>query len=121
MSEHGVQQVSQVTVAAAGSTVVTFANRELVEKLTVWASSGARTLSNMTFQPQINGVALGASSNVSAAVAALSIYTAANLIWPVDSSRGDPMIFSVLVSNAGAGSETVTLIFAGVGRDGGGG
>ena len=133
MSEHGWQQVKQVTVPAAGNiTVVLTPSRPLLESFCIWASSGERVMTNMTFQPKVNNTNLGASTNVTGAEAAHIVFRAAGatfdqLILPVGkgtlttpSTQGDPLEFSVLVSNAGLAPEIVTLYLVGIGRDGGG-
>lgn len=135
MSEHGWQSAQRLTVAAAGTGIASLpTGRPVLEKLTVWAVSGNRVLANVSFQPRVNGVALGSAVNVVAAAAATLVYEpasgqrliptqkgtlAAPSTGPSGAVNADAFQFDVLVSNAGASSIDVTVYFVGVGRDGG--
>jgi hypothetical protein len=132
MSEHGWQWQKKVAVTNGTPVAVALpGGRPLLEKLTIWASSGARTLTNMSCQPRINGKNFGAAVAFVAAKAADPIFdsNAVGRILPVskggapaDSTGApvDPFDFEVLLTNAApATTEEVTLYFAAVGRDGG--
>lgn len=125
MAEHGWQWHTRVSVPAAGTAAVMLPlGRPLLERLTVWASSGARTLTNMTCQPRINQKNFGSSTAFVAARAADPIFdaTATGRVLPVGVtvlSVADPFVFDVLLTNAGGADESVTLYFAAIGRDGG--
>ena len=121
------RQVERV-IATSGSTG-TFTLRNLplaLNGLTIWAVSGGRVLTDLTLQPQVNGVNFGGSVNFTAAVAAGVIYSGGvdEDILPrneVNATTGlDPFVFTVLVTDAGAGlvgTRTVTLYAVGLTPD----
>lgn len=129
MAEHGWQWQKKVTVPNAGTATVALpGGRPLLEGLTLWASSGSRVLTNMTCQPRINGKNYGSSTAFVAAKAADPIMdaTATGRVLPVGKgtmttvdTSADPFDFDVLLTNAGAAPEDITLYFAAIGRDGG--
>lgn len=116
------QSAKQVTVPNGQSVSVVMPASDIRNRMTVWAISGARPLTNMTFQPQINGQNYGSSSTVSSAVAAKVIFSSGgaaseNNLLPFTppnavaqlSANLDPFAFSVLVTNNGSVPEIVTL------------
>ena len=129
MQGHGWQKVQKISVPAGGTAVVSLPpNRPVLERLTIWASSGMRTLSNMTFQARANTKNYGASVNVTGARAAdvvmdsgangrLFAVGKGSLTAPL--TAGDALEYDILLSNAGGSAEEVTLYFVGIGRDGG--
>lgn len=130
MTEHGWQWQKKVAVTNGTPEVVSLPiGRPLLEKLTIWASSGARTLTNMSCQPRLNGVNFGAATNIAGAPAATLVFDseAEGHIMPhglgtmdAPDTRADPFDFDVLVTNTAVGTtESITLYFAAVGRDGG--
>jgi len=134
MQGHGWTHTKKVSVPGGGGTLAVALppSRPVLEQLTIWASSGSRVLSNMTFQARVNGKNFGASANVTGAVAAdvvlaMNGATRDQVLLPTRSSSftaadtpHDKFEFDVLLTNAGAGAEEVTLYFVGIGRDGGG-
>jgi hypothetical protein len=139
MAEHGWQRNQRVTVPASGSIAVPLPpSRPVLETLTIWAVSGLRNVTNMTFQPRINRRNFGSSVNVAGVPAANLIYsdggdTQENRIMPVGLGSipnpyingdtlqpgPDPFDFDILITSTSLVNEDVTLYFAAVGRDGG--
>lgn len=122
------QSFQKLTVPAAGTQTFTINTQAPVERLTIWAVSSNRVLTNMTFQVQVNGVNYNTAVNVTAAVAADVVYrsggaSADDDILPVVHARQvaagiDPFVLSVLVSNAGGAPESVTLMAVGLQHQG---
>lgn len=132
MQGHGWQAIKRVTVPHGGNIAVALPpSRPVLDKLTIWASSGARSVTNMTFQPRVNGKSLGGSTNIAGAVAADVIFAMHGASFDqvllgyskLDVSPNAPqpgldaLEMDVLVSNAGAGDEDVTVYFVGIGRE----
>ena len=135
MQGFGWQQTNTVTVAGTGTQVVALApSRPILEKLTIWATSGRRTIASLTFQARINRVNFGTAVTITAAIAAdpvcgQGVTYAGELLIPQgvggldapdqSSPRTDPFQFDMLISNGDAAAATVTLYFTAIGRDGG--
>ena len=124
MSEHGWQWQSKVTVPGGGTATVTLSSgRPLLERLTIWTSSGNRVLTNMSHQVRINGKSYGAAVAIVGAKAADVVVDSGTTgrIFPRGVTTGvvDPFVLDVLLTNAGLSPEDVTIYFAAVGRDGG--
>lgn len=111
------RQIERLTVPAGDDATFTLKGFPLaLAGLTVWAVSGSRTLTDMTFQPQINGVTYGASTNIAAAVAAEVVYGGGldtDVVPETGPATVDPFIFTVLLSNAGGSDEDVTIVAVG--------
>ena len=135
MQGYGFQQVSTVTVPGSGNATVLLApSRPPLQELTVWATSGTRTIASLTFQARINHQAFGTSVTVTAQPAA-TIVAGENVTFtgdilfpqglgmlnmPEQSAPGiDPFDFDVFVTNGDPAPAIVTLYFVGVGREGG--
>jgi len=125
MSEHGYQFQKKVTVPATGNIAVALpSGRPLLQQLTVWASSGTRVVTGLTFQPRINGKNLGSSVAVTTVVAADVVYDDPRVIPAVKGSLSAPgtvdaFEFDILITSSHGSPQDVTLVFAAVGRDGG--
>lgn len=141
MSEHGWQWQKKVTVPHGGSIAVPLpGGRPLLERLTIWASSGSRVIVNVSCQPRINGKNYGAAVAFVGVKAADPIMdaTAVGRVLPVGKgsmplgaaaavgasvpsidTSADPFDFDVNLTNTDAVDADITLYFAGVGRDGG--
>jgi hypothetical protein len=132
MQGHGWQAVKRVTVPHGGNIAVALPpSRPVLDKLTIWASSGARPLTNMTFQTRVNGKNLGGSVSIVGAVAADVVFAMAGASFDqvlVPYSKNDvslnaaqpaldPLEMDVLVSNAGASDADVTIYFVATGRE----
>jgi hypothetical protein len=119
-----VQHAKRYTVPNGGTLRVYLPANVALEKLTVWATAGIRALTNMTFQPQLNGANFGTSTVITAAVVNAAIYqstgTRDQLLMPkLSAEQGlaagvDPLEFSILMTNAHSSPESVTLIFLGI-------
>ena len=142
MSEHGWQWQKKVDVVNGSPLAVLLpTGRPLLQYLTIWASSGSRTLVNLSCQPRINGKNFGSAVAFVAVKAAdpifdsstvgrilpvgkgqmpLSAAAAVGASVPAIDTTADPFDFDILLTNADAGTTvSVTLYFAAVGRDGG--
>lgn len=114
------RQVEKFLIADSTTATFTLRNMSLaILGLTIWAVSGERPLTDMTFQPQLNGEDFGSSTNVLAAVASDVVYAGGvdEDVLPEDagSATVDPFVFSVLVTNSSGGpTEDVTLYAVGL-------
>jgi len=133
MSTEGWKHYEKVTVPAGGDAtfVIPTASRPHLEKLTIFALSGARVVGALTFQPQINGedfgvfVVSGAGALAEVVFQSIVGTVSESLVLPTvpvgpyhsDGSALDPLVFSVLVSNAGAAPYTITMAAAAIGRN----
>lgn len=113
------QDIKRLTVPHGGTATFTLPHQAPLERLTIWAISGPRTITNMSFQPKINGANYGAAVTVVGAVAAKIVLSSGgatsenNLIpytRPDIGSTADPFTMTVVVSNAGANDEDITLM-----------
>lgn len=119
----------KITVTDAAPVDVVFPMSAPVERLTVWANSGARDLTSVDFQPRVNGSDYGSAVSVAAAPAADVVYRSGGAaaeddiipyVSPSDEAAGvDPFVFSIRVTNnTPASSVDVTLHFAGIWHQG---
>jgi hypothetical protein len=128
MSGH-IKQIKKLTVPAGGTATFTLAHNADLERLTVWALSGYRVLTNMNFQVKINGADYNTVAPVTivATNAADVVYRsggafAENDIIPnIPASlrdEVDPFDFTVVCSNTGGVAETVTIVACGIHHQG---
>lgn len=119
------RQIEQVVAAQNGNATFTLRNIPLaLNGLTIWAVSGGKVITDLTFQPQINGIDFGGSVQVAAGVAANVVYSGGvdEDILPEDAGNGaagiDPFVFTVDVLDAGndanASTRTVTIYAVGL-------
>jgi hypothetical protein len=118
------QQAQKISVPGAGSATFTLRIQAPIDRLTIWAVSGTRTITNMSFQAQINGRNFRAAVPIAAAVAAHLIYqsgggTVDNLLIPFNAHNAatgtpDPFVFTIAISNAHGSAEEVTLYASGL-------
>lgn len=121
-----VQFAKRYTVPNAGSVRVPLPTNLALEQFTVWATSGDRTLTAMTVQPQMNEANFGSSTVFTAAKAAVAVYISNStrdqmLIPKIPASQADAvdrLDFSILLSNAHTSPESVTIIFVGIQHQG---
>lgn len=122
-------QAERFTVAGTGGTATFTLNYNgILSNLTIWAVSGAN-LTNMSAQPQVNGVNLGSAVSFVAAEAASVVYssgggTAENELLPLSAPAPDAtsavphtFTFSVLLTNSHTAAEDVTLYAVGLTAD----
>lgn len=123
------QQQKKITVAGTNTATFTLNFNTPLERLTIWVSSGDRSIVNLSFQNQINGVNLGAAVTVVGAKAAKVIFSSGgaaaedNMIPWVDPTKTpdvfDRFVFSVLITNADAAPAVVTVLAVGIQHQGG--
>lgn len=135
MTTYGWKNIQKLTVPNNGSVVFTFpGGRPLLEKLTIWALSGDRSVSGLTFQPRINGVNFGASvahagPGVLAQIVLQDVQGSPteNMVLPPvpgDLAQGDgspthPLEFDVLITAGVVGrDQVITMAAAAIGRAG---
>lgn len=135
MTTHGWKHIKKLTVPDNGSVVFAFPNgRPLLEKLTIWALSGDRSVQSLTFQPRVNGQNFGASVNFAGPGVLAQIVLqdvvgsiTENMVLPPvpgDLAAGNgspthPLEFDVLVTAGAVGNaQIITLAAAAIGRDG---
>jgi len=130
MNPYGWQWTTKVALVAGAAVVQLPASRPILEKLTVWATGGQRTLSATSFQLRVNGVNVGAAGTLTGIdtdiVIQLEDGTNGSILLPVPipPGKGNPAVppdaFAVDIAITGTGTEEVTLYMAGVGYAGGG-
>lgn len=122
-------QSEKITVPNGGTATFTLKYSSPLERLTIWAVSGNRTLTNMTVQPQLNGVNFGGPTNIVGAVAADLVLSNGgssreNVLFPTVPAAKVPgtldgFTLTVLLSNAGASPESITMIASAIEHNGG--
>ncbi len=120
MQGHGWQYTKQSSVPTGGGNAVSvpLPTHPVLQSLTVWVVSQT-ALTNMTAQPRINGVSYGSPTAIVGAKAADLVFDAADLLIPANETSVDPFVFDVLLTNTGGSTQSVSLYFVGIGRDGG--
>jgi hypothetical protein len=116
------RQANKLVVPASGTaSFVLAASRPIaLDKLTIWASTGARVLSaNLSFDVRLNTKSIASTVTVAApqTVNTIIYATAATsmLLIPTDTRDIDPLVFDVLVTNAGLTDVEVSMIAVGIG------
>lgn len=109
------QHQQRFTIAASGTASFSLpASRTPLDSLTVWASSGGRSVT-MTFQPRLNGKNFGSAVTVTGTQAADPVFSSGgatneNRLFPsVRPGVFDRLDFDVLITNGGASTASVTL------------
>ena len=124
---HGFQQKTKVTVEANDNIDVPLVHRSVLEKLTIWAVSGERSVRDLSFQVRINGVDFGAAvAFAGPAKLAEPIFRAGDgaadaLLIPVSGviPALDPLSFVVNIASTFGTDQEVTLYFAARANPGG--
>lgn len=127
----GWQFIKRVTVPGSGNITVELpAERPILDCFTVWASSGGRTVANLSFQLTIGGVNFGSAVNVVGAVAGGVVAdlgaqrrvlpSMPRLPYPSPDNRNpDTLPVRVVITNADATAADVTILASGVAHPGG--
>ena len=114
-----------VSVAAAGTQLVQPPMRTGIEKMSVFAVSQQAVTA--TFQPQINGQALGGATTVTTRLAADLVYSNQAVVFPSvptpqvrspDQTVTPQPQFGVLVTNGGGATAQIKLVFSGIAHPG---
>jgi hypothetical protein len=119
------QQIKKLTVPAGGTATFTLTQNAALERLTVWALSGYRTLTNMNFQVKVNGADYNtvAPVTITSDIASDVIYRSGGAFAENDlipyipagiKDEVDSFDFTVVCTNAGGVAETVTIIACGI-------
>ena len=131
MNPYGWQWTKRVQLTA-GAAVLVLPITCILEKLTIWATSGARTIAATTFQLRVNGTNIGAAGSigpgvVSGIVVQLEDGTNGSILLPAPlpanrppTGPGERDNLVIDLSIAGTGSEEVTVYVAGIAHAGGG-
>jgi len=134
MTTYGWQRTQRVNVPNGGSVSVPLQNRDVLEKLTIWASAGV--VSTLSFQLQVNGVNFGAAvafagpGVLSEVVFQAEDGTNGSYLIPVAPretvAQKDPSSLPhpfgavlVITDTATAGGQDVTVFMTAIGRGGG--
>ena len=131
MNPYGWQWTTKVALVGGAAVVQLPTSRPILEKLTVWATGGQRTIAATSFQLRVNGVNVGAAGTIGAGVdsdVVIQLEDGTNgsilLPVPIPPGKGNPATppdaFAVDISIAGTGAQEVTLYMAGIGYAGGG-
>lgn len=131
---YGWTQLESLTIPNAGSVDFTLSpSRPVLEKLSIWALSGARSLAaGLTFQLRLNGQPIGAAVAPGAGVLAEAVVQdvvgSATENWIIPPSRNtdavnlasgfDPFVLTVSVANATGAEVKVTMVASAIGRGG---
>lgn len=121
------QHAERLTIAAAGTATFTVPRNCPLDRLTIWAVSGTRQLTNMDFQAQINGENYNPVVTITAAEALDVIYRSGgassenDLIPYIPANQRttlDPFDITILVTNNGGAAESVTMFAVGIQHQG---
>lgn len=117
------QQERKLTVPGSGTARFVLDRQAVLDRVTIWVVSGARTVANLSFQVQINRRNFNSAVTVVGAVAADVIFqsggaaTENDLIPFRPAARRDALDdfeFSVLATNADAAAVEVTFYATGL-------
>ncbi|HET6493849.1 MAG TPA: hypothetical protein VFH61_00610 [Thermoleophilia bacterium] len=132
MNPYGWQHAKKITIPAGGSITVELpASRPILDKLTLWATTGARTTGAAAIQPRINGANFGAAGAITGpdSVVALRLDDVASGVTLLPAPNvatgsrvptgNEPDGFTVDFVVTGTVSDQITLYWVGVGYAGG--
>lgn len=115
------QQTKQITVPGSGTATFSLARGTVLDRLTIWAVSNKRVITNLSFQPQVNGNNFGSAVAVTGTAAFHVVYASGGTnndrqipFKPPALGVGelDPFDFTVLITNADASPAIITIYAA---------
>lgn len=117
------QEAKKITVPGNGTATFGFVHHAPLDRLTIWAVSGARTIANLSFQPQINGQNYADAVPMTGSIISALIFGSGGALKdnnlfpfrpPPYAASLDPFDLSVLITNGDADPADVTLYAIGL-------